>query len=57
MKNDRTNEDTGVYDRLIALDDSSHKAVKKLTKDKSLATLGFLNDKPLMKPKNSTKKL
>ena len=57
MKNNRTNEDAGVHDGLVALDDPSQKAVKKLTKDKLVATLGFLNDKSFNEAKDYYKKV
>ena len=48
VKNNSNNEDTGVHDGLLALNDKSQKTTKKLTKHKILATIGFLNDKSSM---------
>ena len=56
-KNNDTNEDKGVHECKLALDDPSFKAVKKLTKDKILATMGFLKDMSLNKAKEVYKKV
>ena len=56
-KNNSTNEDAGVHEGIIALEDASQKAVKKLHKDKVLATLGFLKGKTFGEAKELYKKI
>ena len=56
-KNNSTNEDAGVHEGIIALEDASQKAVKKLHKDKVLATLGFLKRKTFGEAKELYKKI
>ena len=50
-KNNDKNEDKGVHECILALDDPSFKTVKKFTKDKILAAMGFLKDMSLNEAK------
>ena len=56
-KNNNTSEDKGVHKGLPALHDPGFRPVKKLTKDKLLATLGFLKGKGFNEAKEVHKKI